>query len=90
MVARQIIEASILERLPIVSRITMHSLILTIILDQCEVSYISPDNNEDSQDYPPLLNLTFVSKVFEHVVAKKIDDYIPKIDLHNQFQYAYR
>jgi len=38
----RLMRQTIRERLPIVSRITVHSLILFIILDQCKLTYISP------------------------------------------------
>ena len=42
------------------------------------------------QNYRPVSNLAFVSKVIERVVAKQLSDHMHENNLHEQFQSAYR
>ena len=42
------------------------------------------------QNYRPVSNLAFVSKVIERVVAKRLNDHMQENNLHEPFQSAYR
>ena len=63
--------------------------------DQYKTGHISPSikkiglNTELVQNYRPVPNLAFVSKVIERVVAKQLSDHMQD-DVHDQFQLAYR
>ena len=60
------------------------------------VEYISPLikkpglNSESLQNYRPVQNLSFVSKVVERVVAKQLTSHMRENNLHEQMQSAYR
>ncbi|KAI0240921.1 hypothetical protein LSAT2_004822 [Lamellibrachia satsuma] len=64
--------------------------------DQYKTGHISPSikniglYTELVQNYRPVPNLAFVSKVFERVVAKQLSDHRQENDVHEQFQSAYR
>ena len=72
------------------------SLQLSVMPENYKTSYISPLlkktglNPESLQNYRPISNQPFISKVIEHVVAKHLTVYLQENNLHDQFQSAYR
>ena len=74
----------------------MTSLQSSVMPEKYKTSYISPLlkktglNPESLLNYRPLLNLPFISKVIERVVAKQLTVYLQENDLHDQFQSAFR
>ena len=87
---------SIDELLPILSRIIVQSLQSSVVPDHYKTGHISPiikkigQNTELVQNYQPVSNLTFVSKVIECFVVKQLSDHMQDNYLPEQFQSAYR
>ena len=91
-----LVRESVDELLPILSCIIVQSFQSSVIPDQYKTGHISPLikktglNTELVQNYQPVSNLAFVSKVIERVVAKQLSDHMQQNNLHAQFQMAYR
>ena len=91
-----LVRESINKLLPIMSRVIVQSLQSSVVPDQCKTGHISPLikkiglNTELLQNYRPVLNLAFVSKAIERVVAKQLSGHMQENNLHEQFQSAYR
>ena len=47
-------------------------------------------SKDDMKNYGPVVNLNFVSKIIEKVIANRICSYLERNDLSNQYQSAYK
>ena len=78
------------------SRIITTSLNSSIVPNKFKIGYISPLmkkpglNSESLQKYRSVQNLSFLSKVIEHVVAQQLTAHMCENNLHEQMQSAYR
>ena len=88
------------ESIDVLLRILLHiivqSILSSVVPDQYKTGHISPLikkiglNTKLVQNYRPVSNLAFVSKVIERIVAKQLSDHMQENNLHVQFQSAYR
>ena len=91
-----LVAESVDELLPMLSRIITTSLHSSTVPDKFKIGYISPLikkpglNSESLQNYRPVQNLSFISKVVERVVAKQLTSHMRENNLHEQMQSAYR
>ena len=78
------------------SRIITTSLHSSTVPDKLKIGYMSPLikkpglNSESLQNYRPVQNLSFLSKVIERVVAQQLTAHMRENNLHEQMQSAYR
>ena len=47
-------------------------------------------SKDDTENYRPVSNLNFVSKIIEKVIANRIRSHLERNDLSNQYQSAYK
>ena len=91
-----LVAESVDELLPMLSRIITTSLHSSTVPDKFKIGYISPLikkpglNSDSLQNYRPVQNLSFISKVVERVVAQQLTSHMRENNLHEQMQSVYR
>lgn len=82
--------------LPIITCLVNQSLAEGVFPDDFKQAIVKPLLKKPSLDkkclknYRPVSNLSFISKIIEKVVAKRIEDHISSNTLHDNLQSAYR
>ena len=77
-----LVAESVDELLPMLSRIITASLHSSTVPDKFKIGYISPSikkpglNSDSLQNYRPVQNLSFISKVFERVTAQQLTSHM--------------
>jgi len=82
--------------LPLITTLINRSLIEGMVPIELKRAVIrpllkKPDlNTDEHKNYRPVSNLSYISKILEKVVGKRIDAYLLENDLYDSFQSAYR
>lgn len=84
------------ELVPIITKIVNLSMSKGIFPDNCKVAHVTPVlkksslNKDCLQNYRPISNLSFISKVIEKVVLSQLMDHLCSANLLEPYQSAYK